>query len=318
MRLLAWRTSKRRILRMVVILTLLTLFTYYLSPSLWIPLADNSSPNKNLVKHGHQSLSYYSINDLTPPRQNDNHHSRPSGTTQCTMSTCFNISRCLGRDFKVYVYSDHSHTTPPSPMYKRFLNAVKQSSYYTSQPDLACVFILNLDTLDRDNLSKEYVRQLSQKITSLPHWNQGRNHLIFNFFSGSYPDYSEQLDFPHGQAILAKASFSTKWYRRGFDISLPLLSKKHKDKGKVPGMLTRHRNLYPLHRRYLLTFKGKRYLWGHGSETRNSLHHLHNGKDIIMLTTCKHGKHWNLFMDRRCVRDNQLYDGLVISVIRSP
>ena len=233
----------------------------------------------------------------------------PNGASsyqKCTMATCFDVSRCL-QDFKVFVYPP-SRGEKPSHMYKKFLNAIMDSPYFTNDPKSACLFVLNLDTLDRDSLSDEYVKHISEKIRKLPHWNDGRNHLIFNFFSGSYPDYSEKMDFPYGNAMLAKASISSRWYRNGFDISIPLLPKKHKEKGKELGILTTTGNLYPIHRHYLLVFKGKRYLWGHGSETRNSLHHLHNGRDIIMLTTCKHGKYWNRFMDDRCTTDNSLYE----------
>ena len=66
------------------------------------------------------------------------------------------------------------------------------------------------------------------------------------------------------------------------------------------------------HRRYTLVFKGKRYLVGIGSETRNSLHHIDNGQDIILLTTCKHGKDWKNMEDERCERDNKEYDKLVL------
>jgi glucuronyl/N-acetylglucosaminyl transferase EXT1 len=178
----------------------------------------------------------------------------------------------------------------------------------TEDPSEACLKVLNLDTLDRDALSRDYVHRLPDKLKKQPYWNNGRNHLLFNFFSGSFPDYSDEIDFPYGQAMLAKSSFSYKWYRPGFDVSLPLLPKKHREIGKIKGDLNVMGNLFPARRRYLLVFKGKRYLWGLGSETRNALHHLNNDNDIIMLTTCKHGKHWDKHKDYRCLKDNALYD----------
>jgi hypothetical protein len=38
---------------------------------------------------------------------------------------------------------------------------------------------------------------------------------------------------------------------------------------------------------------------GIGSETRNSLYHLHNGRDAAVVTTCKHGKNWRDMQDDR-------------------
>jgi hypothetical protein len=63
-----------------------------------------------------------------------------------------------------------------------------------------------------------------------------------------------------------------------------------------------------LNKTYLLTFKGKRYLNGYGSETRNALYHLNNNRDIILLTTCKHGNNWIEFKDNRCDIDNIIYE----------
>ena len=37
----------------------------------------------------------------------------------------------------------------------KILNHVKELSYYTSNPDEACLFMLSLDTLDRDELSTQ-------------------------------------------------------------------------------------------------------------------------------------------------------------------
>ena len=67
--------------------------------------------------------------------------------------------------------------------------------------------------------------------------------------------------------------------------------------------------------KYLLVFKGKRYTYGIGSETRNAIHHLHNDKDILIYTTCKHGKKWKELVDDRCEQDNLEYEKYVIFFI---
>jgi len=41
---------------------------------------------------------------------------------------------------------------------------------------------------------------------------------------------------------------------------------------------------------------------------RNSLYHLHNRQDIVLVTTCKHGKNWRELQDERCDEDNAEYD----------
>ena len=58
----------------------------------------------------------------------------------------------------------------------------------------------------------------------------------------------------------------------------------------------------------MLAFKGKRYLHGIGSETRNSLYHLHNGQDMVLVTTCRHGNDWEKEKDARCDEDTLEYD----------
>ena len=228
---------------------------------------------------------------------------RRSAPTKCTMETCFDFTNCKN-DFKVYIYGSQPQQKL-SGTYSKVIQILKESKYYTADPKTACLFIPSLDTLDRDKLSADYVEGLEHKIPALPFWNGGRNHIIFNLFSGTWPDYSEKLGFDINQAILAKASLSSDIYRPGFDVSLPLFPKTHPTKSG--GNLPHNVDLFPIERKYKLAFKGKRYLNGIGSESRNALYHIHNGKDIVLLTTCKHGK-WKRLKDSRCDIDNSNYD----------
>ena len=219
------------------------------------------------------------------------------------METCFNFTRCA-RGFKVYVYPKQS---PISSSYGKILASLEESRYYTTDPSEACLFIPSIDTLDQDVRSSDHF-DVQDKLQSLPHWNNGQNHIIFNQYSGTWPDYVDELEFDVGQAIIAKASFLVEKFRNGFDISFPLFAKDHPLKGGESGFLQNSLNTIPSYRFYLLAFKGKRYLTGIGSETRNSLYHIHNSKDIILLTTCKHGKGWEKNQDDRCKKDNAEYD----------
>ena len=226
---------------------------------------------------------------------------------QCTMGSCFDVSRCTQREnFKVFVYPDQEGYKQ-SLLYQKILSVIRRSQYFTDDPSEACLFVPSLDTLDRDEHSKDYLKKLPP-LSSLEHWNGGRNHLVFNQYAGTWPDYSASLDFNTGQAIVAKASFNTSVFRRGFDVSLPLLHKEHSERGGEPGALRSNGSLFPVRRKYLLAFKGKRYLYGTGTETRSSLYHLHNGRDVVMLTTCKHNTDWAKYQDQRCPTDNSLYD----------
>lgn len=126
-------------------------------------------------------------------------------------------------------------------------------------------------------------------------------------------------------------------YRKGFDISFPLFSRNHPERGpeyispssaKI-NFVGLYGSMYCVDilfyfqekpnieilgtsnvktPKYLLVFKGKRYIYGIGSETRNAIHHLHNNKDILIYTTCKHGKKWKELVDERCEQDNIEYE----------
>ncbi|XP_076437900.1 exostosin-1a-like [Babylonia areolata] len=221
----------------------------------------------------------------------------------CRMETCFNFTNCV-RGFKVYVYP---RQYPISSSYGKILASLEESRYYTKDPSEACLLIPSIDTLDQDVRSSDRF-DVQDRLHRLPYWNNGQNHIIFNQYSGTWPDYADKLDFDVGQAIIAKASFSVEKFRNGFDISFPLFAKDHPLKGGERGFLQQSLNTIPSYRHYLLAFKGKRYLTGVGSETRNSLYHIHNEKDIVLLTTCKHGKGWEKNQDERCKKDNADYD----------
>ncbi|XP_038824775.1 exostosin-1-like [Salvelinus namaycush] len=239
----------------------------------------------------------------TSPRERREVRNNIYKSRRCRMDTCFDFSRCQ-RGFKVYVYPLLKGETV-SESYQKILTAVEDSRFHTTDVNEACLFVLGIDTLDRDQLSSQYIHNVKARIQSLPTWNDGRNHLIFNLYSGTWPAYTEKLGFDIGQAILAKASIDMDNFRPHFDVSIPLFSKDHSQKGGDKGYLTL--NNVPPSRKYLLVFKGKRYLTGIGSETRNALYHIHNGEDIILLTTCKHGKDWEKHKDARCDRDNEEY-----------
>ncbi|KAI8438449.1 hypothetical protein MSG28_010960 [Choristoneura fumiferana] len=219
------------------------------------------------------------------------------------METCFDFTKC-GIDPKIYVYPTDG---PVSASYRKVLSVIRESQYATKDPNEACLFLPAVDTLDADPLSPEHAPDVAAHLSRLPYWNNGRNQLIFNLYAGTWPDYSESsLGFDPGEAILARASASETIFREGFDISLPLFHKEHPEHGGAPAAATA--NPFPAPRRHLLAFKGKRYVHGIGSETRNSLWHLHDGANLVLVTTCRHGKSWKHLRDERCDEDNREYD----------
>jgi len=245
------------------------------------------------------------VDDVTADSDWRPHTRKWSPDASCRMSNCFNATPCRLYGFRVYVYPEGDR--PPSARYTEVLRALRSSRYYTEDPERACLFVFSIDTLDRDRLSNEYVPSIQSLIDSLRWWRGGVNHVVFNLYAGTWPDYNENgLGFDVGKAILAKASISRLHYRTGFDVSFPLFHKELKSRGGEPGALSS--GVLPPYRKYVLSFKGKRYLIGIGSETRNSLHHIHNGEDIVLLTTCRHGKGWEHIKDARCEKDNQEYD----------
>ncbi|CAI5449751.1 unnamed protein product [Caenorhabditis angaria] len=225
------------------------------------------------------------------------------------MENCFDFEKCRNSR-KVYIHPviEKFETSPKSGIYRNVLRFVEESDLFTSDPNSACIFLLGIDTTDRDIKSSNYVKNIAEYIESLDQvvWNNGTNHLIFNLYHGTFPDYDDHnLGFDTQNAIIARASSSEQNFLTGFDISLPLFHDNH------PYQLTSSNSQNHVHfsrKPYLISFKGKRYVYGIGSMTRNLVHHLHNGEDIIMVTTCKHNNDWQNYQDHRCSADNEQYD----------
>ncbi|XP_037897589.1 uncharacterized protein LOC119642516 isoform X2 [Glossina fuscipes] len=180
----------------------------------------------------------------------------------CRMDNCFDFSKCYD-EFLVYVYPPEplnslGASPPISSNYQKIITAIQESRYYTTDPRRACIFVLGIDTLDRDSLSEDYVRNVPSRLARLSYWNNGKNHVIFNLYSGTWPDYVENsLGFDTGEAILAKASMSVQQLRPGFDISIPLFHKQFPLRAGSTGLAVSMN--FPLNKKYLLAFKGKRY-----------------------------------------------------------
>uniref|UniRef100_A0A0N5C8L3 Exostosin domain-containing protein n=1 Tax=Strongyloides papillosus TaxID=174720 RepID=A0A0N5C8L3_STREA len=229
----------------------------------------------------------------------------------CTFETCFDLSKCKSKNLKLYVYPNNEQSQEPSLIYSKFLSILRKLPYTTTNASEACLFILSIDTIDRDRISENYVKDIDAQILNLPKdiWNDGRNHLIFNFYHGTYPDYSDHnLGFNYSKAMIARSSFSASKLRYNFDMSFPLFHPDHTfTKYEAMNEKLKMKRI-EAEDKYFVSFKGKRYVYGIGSETRDSLHHLHNGHNIIMATTCKHNNDWKKFEDSRCEKDNEMYD----------
>ncbi|XGW10081.1 hypothetical protein V3C99_011950 [Haemonchus contortus] len=226
------------------------------------------------------------------------------GPSECAMHSCFDYTKCSSK-LKVFVYPDIEEL-PPSEVYRKILTAVRESQYSVSDPKDACLYIISVDTIDRDKISENYVQDVDRYISNLPAevWNDGLNHIIFNLYHGTFPDYSDHnLGFATRKAMIARASPSLQNYRFDFDISFPLFHKEHPLRSAIEQDVS-----FKTHDQYIVSFKGKRYVYGIGSETRDSLHHLHNGETVAMVTTCRHNNDWKAHQDARCESDNEAYD----------
>ena len=153
--------------------------------------------------------------------------------TSCRFHKCFDVLRCgLREDGKlgVHIYPTSWRINgvngsplfaPLSKQFIQLLEAIESSGYYEENADEACLFVPAIETLNANRLDDELV---SKALGRLPLWGGGKNHVLFNFLPGKHPEYETALYLESGEAIIAGAGFSTRSYRKGFDVSIPMFN----------------------------------------------------------------------------------------------
>ncbi|XP_076454154.1 exostosin-like 3 isoform X2 [Babylonia areolata] len=162
----------------------------------------------------------------------------------CLMDTCFEFSRCpLRSGFPVYFYTPEEL----SSVSKEFVTSPANDSqggrlYATRDPERACVFVVVVGTGKTTQTSADNINAFLQ---SLPHWNDGRNHLLINF------GQTFDTDINTGQAVIAQPAFRTD-FRQNYDIVIP--PSPGTRTGDVWSQLL---PICPAHRKYLVSFWGE-------------------------------------------------------------
>ncbi|XP_052872324.1 exostosin-2 [Anopheles cruzii] len=190
----------------------------------------------------------------------------------CSYWDCFNVYRCgqrsvVGIDGEqehilIYVYplkeySDADSKRPAHQLSREFFTIVKtvvNSPYYTANPNEACLFLPTIDTLNQNRMDTNLV---GKALASLPYWENGENHLLFNFLAGSKPDYSTVLDVNTDRAMILGAGFDSWTYRPDFDLPIPMYSatfehyRPNLAKERTVLLVSSQTNILPRHYRVL-------------------------------------------------------------------
>jgi hypothetical protein len=205
-----------------------------------------------------------------------------AGARECTMASkpCFNRKRCgkARDDFKIALYPKVELRSLEEEgcktlFWRPIQQEILQLPEYTANADEACIIVPNVDhTIYCSEALWPY--KLAHILSSLPTWDEGRNHLLFTQHDDAY------LEYDAGYAMVAKVGFSHLHYRPTFDISLMPTSGSIKSSTFNGWELWRDARMQrPL--KYLLTFKGA-FTWPSRASFAAA---LHNDNDIIMTTS---------------------------------
>ena len=151
-----------------------------------------------------------------------------SPKVKCNLSACFDYSRCsVVSGFPIYLYP----LTTTNNILLEWKSAIVKSHYITSNPDLACIYVLLYDGTNADPEHLKYWR------------GDGRNHAIINVMSSNFVP-------PKSRAMLLQFEFYKDEPNYGFDITLPSTNMQSLDHTDLPLLL-------PVRRLNLLSFYGK-------------------------------------------------------------
>ncbi|XP_024372133.1 uncharacterized protein [Physcomitrium patens] len=190
----------------------------------------------------------------------------PASLPLCSMDSCFDYSRCDNAD-ELLIYTYYKPGLEP----QRYFLRINESKYHTDDPEKACLFLVPFDNIDPWHF---------QKVEELPYWNGGMNHIVLTF-SDKYRRLAP-TDEKIGNASIMASDMQETMLRPGFDISIPLPGNYH---------MRQLQPISPLQRKYLLTFRGKRYigLTDDGIfRSSKEFREMHNGNDVIVATNCDH------------------------------
>ncbi|KAI8123883.1 Exostosin-2 [Lucilia cuprina] len=179
-------------------------------------------------------LKYYNkisldFNDITEVRLAESADRSKDRRQNCSIWTCVDPYRCGHDRISIYVYplveyidaSSGAEAAPLTQEFYQILSTIVKSPYYTSNPNQACLFVPSIDLINQNNVNIDLV---NRALASLEHWNDGRNHVLFNMLAGSYPTFNTVVDVNSDNAIVVGAGFDSWSYRRGFDVSIPVWS----------------------------------------------------------------------------------------------
>lgn len=123
-----------------------------------------------------ERITFDDIKNLPKVKIKENSVLGSGRNEKCTHYDCLNVYRCGHRDkykIQVYVYplkqyidtDGNEITNEISIEYLRILKAIVNSEYYSPDPQLACILVPSIDTLNQNRIN---VKKVSKALASLP------------------------------------------------------------------------------------------------------------------------------------------------------